>query len=80
VLFRTLRAGEKTTMGGWLPKALKKLNGARLGWPFLSTVLANAIGRGAMEAPYTVKNRGFYSLGSIFMYLIAILALLNSIE
>ena len=43
-------AGEKTRMGGLLPKALKKLKGERFGFPSLSTVLAKAIGRGAIES------------------------------
>ena len=38
--------GEKTTAGGLAPKALKKLNGARLMRPCASTVVAQAIGRG----------------------------------
>jgi hypothetical protein len=46
-LSRTLRAGEKTKIGGLELKILKKLNGDKLGFPFLSTVLANAIGLGA---------------------------------
>jgi hypothetical protein len=37
-------------MGGLLLKALKKLNGAKFLFPSLSTVLTNAIGRGATEA------------------------------
>ncbi len=47
VLSRTRRAGEKTSVGGLEPKALKKLKGERFGFPFLSMVLANAIGLGA---------------------------------
>ena len=47
-LSRTRRAGEKTKIGGLALKTLKKLNGDKLGFPFLSTVLANAIGLGAM--------------------------------
>lgn len=45
----TLRFAEKINMGGLELKALKKLNGARLGWPVESMVLAKAIGRGATE-------------------------------
>jgi hypothetical protein len=47
-LSRTRRAGEKTKIGGLALKTLKKLNGDKLGVPFLSSVLANAMGRGAM--------------------------------
>jgi hypothetical protein len=47
VLLRTLRDGEKTKMGGLALKILKKINGDKLGFPFVSTVLAKAIGRGA---------------------------------
>jgi hypothetical protein len=50
VLSLTLRAGEKTTTGGLLPNALKKLNGDKFGFPFLSIVLANAMGLGAIAA------------------------------
>jgi len=35
-------------IGGFALKALKKLNGLKLGFPFLSIVLAKAIGRGPM--------------------------------
>jgi hypothetical protein len=45
-LSRTLRAGEKISIGGLELKTLKKLKGDKLGIPFLSTVLAKAIGRG----------------------------------
>jgi hypothetical protein len=47
VLSRTLREGEKTSVAGLLPNALKKLNGERLILPSLFVVLARAIGRGA---------------------------------
>jgi hypothetical protein len=47
-LSRTRRAGENTKIGGLALKILKKLNGDKLGFPFLSIVLANAIGLGAM--------------------------------
>jgi hypothetical protein len=50
LLFLTLRAGEKMAMGGLTPNTLKKLKGLKLGCPSLSIVLANAMGRGAMEA------------------------------
>jgi hypothetical protein len=46
VLSRTLRAGEKIKSGGLALKTLKKLNGDKLGFPFSSRVLANAIGLG----------------------------------
>ena len=44
------RVGEKTTTGGLAPKALKKLNGARLTRPSASTVVTQAIGRGRHDA------------------------------
>jgi hypothetical protein len=47
VLSLPLRAGEKTKIGGFAPKQLKKLNGLRFTFPSLSIVLAKAIGRGA---------------------------------
>ena len=40
------RVGEKTTIGGFAPKALKKLNGARLMTPPDDSVVTHAIGRG----------------------------------
>jgi hypothetical protein len=43
-----LRAGENIAIGGLVLKILKKLNGLRLGFPFLSIVLTNATGLGAM--------------------------------
>lgn len=46
VLLDTLLLEEKTTIGGFELKALKKLYGARLSLPFSSTVLTKAIGRG----------------------------------
>jgi hypothetical protein len=45
---RPLYAGEKTAMGGFDEKMLKKLKGAKLGSPALLMVLAKQIGRGAM--------------------------------
>ena len=42
-----LLAGEKTAMGGFVLKRLKKLKGLRLGVPFLSSVLTKATGLGA---------------------------------
>jgi hypothetical protein len=47
VLFLTRRAGEKTKIGGLELNTLKKLNGDKLGFPFLSIVLAKAMGLGA---------------------------------
>lgn len=47
VLSLTLRAGLKTRIGGFDPKALKKLNGLRFITPLLLMVLAKAMGRGA---------------------------------
>jgi hypothetical protein len=46
VLSRTLLAGEKIKIGGTVLNILKKLNGDKLLFPSLSTVEANAIGRG----------------------------------
>jgi hypothetical protein len=46
VLSRTLLDGEKIKIGGTVLNILKKLNGDRLLFPSLSTVDANAIGRG----------------------------------
>ena len=40
------KVGEKTTIGGLAPKALKKLKGARFTLPAESTVVTQAIGRG----------------------------------
>jgi hypothetical protein len=45
-LFLTRRAGEKISIGGLELKTLKKLKGDKFGIPFLSIVLAKAIGRG----------------------------------
>jgi len=47
VLSRPLRAGEKIAIGGLAEKTLKKLNGERLGVPFSSMVLTQAMGLGA---------------------------------
>jgi hypothetical protein len=47
VLSRTRLLDEKTTIGGLLENALKKLYGARFGFPSESRVLTNAIGLGA---------------------------------
>jgi hypothetical protein len=66
VLFLTLRAGEKTKIGGFELKILKKLNGDKLGFPFLSFVLANAIGLGAIAlCKYPCNLIGESSFGSI---------------
>jgi hypothetical protein len=46
VLSRTRLAGENINIGGFALKILKKLNGDKFGTPFLSIVLAKAIGRG----------------------------------
>jgi hypothetical protein len=46
VLSRTRLEGEKISTGGTVLNILKKLNGDKLIFPFLSTVEANAIGRG----------------------------------
>jgi hypothetical protein len=42
-----LSVGEKTTTGGFAPKTLKKLNGAKLTTPEDDNVVTQAIGRGA---------------------------------
>jgi hypothetical protein len=47
VLFLTRRAGEKTSIGGLELNTLKKLKGDKFGLPFISTVLAKAMGLGA---------------------------------
>ncbi len=46
-------AGEKIKIGGLAPKALKKLKGDKFGFPSASTVLAKAIGRGAIAVVNT---------------------------
>ena len=46
-LSRTLLAGEKIRIGGLELNKLKKLNGERFTFPFLSMVEASAIGLGA---------------------------------
>jgi hypothetical protein len=46
VLSLTRLAGEKINIGGFALKILKKLKGDKFGTPFLSIVLAKAIGRG----------------------------------
>jgi hypothetical protein len=66
VLSRTLRAGEKITIGGLLLKILKKENGLRLLFPNLSMVLANAIGLGAIsEVKYCCNLPSEISFGFI---------------
>jgi hypothetical protein len=49
LLSRTLLDGEKTRIGGFALNTLKKLKGDKLGFPSVSTVLANAIGLGPTE-------------------------------
>ena len=49
VLLRTLLAGENIAIGGFELKTLKKLNGLIFLTPFLSIVLARAIGLGPTE-------------------------------
>lgn len=46
VLFLTRRAGEKIRIGGFALNTLKKLKGAKFGFPSASIVLAKAIGLG----------------------------------
>jgi hypothetical protein len=41
--------GAKIKIGGFALNTLKKLNGARLGTPLESTVLAKQMGRGATD-------------------------------
>jgi hypothetical protein len=41
-------AGENINIGGFALKTLKKLKGAKLGFPSASMVEANAMGRGPM--------------------------------
>ena len=66
VLSRTLLDGEKTAIGGLELNKLKKLNGLRLTFPFLSIVLANAIGLGAIAPCKIPCNLGVEtSFGSI---------------
>ena len=65
VLSRTRRAGEKTKIGGLELKILKKLKGDKFGLPFLSFVLAKAIGRGAIAlCKYPCNFTGESSFGS----------------
>ena len=61
-----LYAGEKTAIGGFEEKILKKLNGAKLGSPFLLIVLAKQIGLGAIAfCRYFCKTGTDNSFGSI---------------
>jgi len=63
--------GEKMSVVGLIPKALKKLKGARFGFPLLSIVLAKAIGRGAIDPRRNLCNCGFGMLnGLIFIVMI----------
>ena len=55
---RTRLAGEKIKIGGLALKTLKKLTGLRFTLPALSTVLANAIGLGAIEPSRIPCNSG----------------------
>src|SRR5690606_24980546 len=70
VLFRTRLAGENINIGGFELNTLKKLNGDKFGMLFLSTVLANAIGRGP-TAPwrYPCNLTGERSFGSMLIML-----------
>lgn len=43
------RAGEKIKIGGLALNTLKKLKGAKFGFPFSSMVDAKAIGRGPID-------------------------------
>jgi hypothetical protein len=68
VLFRTRLAGEKINIGGLELKTLKKLKGDKFGLPFESTVLAKAIGLGAIAlCKYPCNFAGEMSLGSILI-------------
>jgi hypothetical protein len=72
-LSRTLRAGEKIKTGGFELNTLKKLNGDKLGLPFLSSVLANAIGLGPTALCKKPCNfNGETSLGEILTMLICV--------
>jgi len=55
LLSRPLLEGENTKIGGFAPKTLKKLKGARFTFPCVSIVLAKAIGRGP-TAPVRYPN------------------------
>jgi hypothetical protein len=66
VLSRTRLAGEKIKIGGFALNTLKKLKGDKLGFPYASNVLANAIGLGATAlCKYPCNLAGAISFGSI---------------
>jgi hypothetical protein len=48
-------------MGGLAEKTLKKLKGAKFGFPSLSIVLANAIGRGPIAPNKCACNCGVFN-------------------
>ena len=75
MLSRTRRAGEKINIGGLLLNTLKKLNGDKLGVPFSSIVLANAIGLGdTAVCKYPCNLAGASSLGLILNISLVFLA------
>jgi hypothetical protein len=66
VLSRTRLAGEKIKIGGFELNTLKKLKGDKLGFPYASNVLANAMGLGATAlCKYPCNLAGAISFGSI---------------
>jgi hypothetical protein len=69
-LFLPERAGEKIKIGGFALNTLKKLNGAKFGFPFSSTVEAKAIGRGPIAPSKYWCNLG---IGSSFGFSVSIL-------
>ena len=75
MLPRTRRAGEKIRIGGLALKTLKKLKGLRFTLPALSTVLAKAIGLGAIEPSRIPCNSGTeIDLGSMVLLIIYLTA------
>jgi hypothetical protein len=69
VLSRTLLEGEKIKIGGTVLNILKKLNGDRLMFPSLSTVEANAIGRGETAVCMMVCScTELFQMGLLFSY------------
>jgi hypothetical protein len=66
VLSRTRLAGEKIKIGGFELNTLKKLKGDKLGFPYASKVLANAMGLGATAlCKYPCNLPAAISFGSI---------------
>src|SRR6185437_1611203 len=70
VLFLTLLAGEKMTTGGLVLNKLKKLNGLRFTFPFLSTVDAKQIGREPLAClKNSVPNGVLFYFNMIVLYI-----------